>query len=57
MTVLSLLEASTYTKLLCSVRNGNYQWVWFTDIGLASVASLVNFPIREPKVTLAVPGF
>jgi len=30
--------------------NGNYQWMWYADIALASFASLVNLPIREAKV-------
>ncbi len=26
---------------------GNYQWMWYADIALASMAALVNLPIRE----------
>lgn len=26
---------------------GNYQWMWYADIALASLAALVNLPIRE----------
>jgi len=37
--------------------NGNYQWMWYADIALASLASLVNLPIREAKVARIVPGF
>ncbi len=29
--------------------HGNYQWMWYADIALASLASLVNLPIREAK--------
>jgi len=29
--------------------HGNYQWMWYADIALASLASLVNLPIREGK--------
>ena len=29
---------------------GNYQWMWYVDITLASLAALVNLPIREAKV-------
>jgi MFS family permease len=29
---------------------GNYQWVWYVDIALASLAALVNLPIREARV-------
>jgi MFS family permease len=32
---------------------GNYLWMWYADIVLASVAALVNLPIREQKITLA----
>lgn len=30
--------------------NGNYQWMWYADIALASMAALLNLPIREPRV-------
>jgi MFS family permease len=36
--------------------NGNYQWMWYADIALASLASLVNLPIREAKVIRAIPA-
>jgi MFS family permease len=36
--------------------NGNYQWMWYADIALASLASLVNLPIREAKVIRATPA-
>ena len=26
---------------------GNYQWMWYADIALSSLAALVNLPIRE----------
>jgi MFS family permease len=29
---------------------GNYQWMWYVDIALASLAAFVNLPIREAKV-------
>jgi MFS family permease len=29
--------------------NGDYQWMWLGDIGLATLAALVNLPIRETK--------
>jgi MFS family permease len=32
---------------------GNYQWMWYVDIALASLAALVNFPIREAKIVKA----
>ena len=31
-------------------RFGNYQWMWYADIVLASAAALVNLPIREDRV-------
>ncbi|HXH04355.1 MAG TPA: MFS transporter [Candidatus Competibacteraceae bacterium] len=34
------------------VRFGNYDWMWYTDILLASAAALVNLPIREQPVAL-----
>ncbi len=30
---------------------GNYDWMWYADIALASMAALCNLPIREAKVT------
>jgi predicted MFS family arabinose efflux permease len=30
--------------------DGNYMWMWYADIVLASLAALVNLPIREDKV-------
>lgn len=30
--------------------DGNYLWMWYTDIALASAAALVNLPIREEKI-------
>ncbi len=29
--------------------NGNYEWMWVGDIVLASLAAVVNLPIREAK--------
>jgi MFS family permease len=29
--------------------HGNYQWMWYADIALASLAAVVNLPIREAK--------
>jgi len=29
--------------------DGNYLWMWYTDIVLAALAALVNFPIKEAK--------
>jgi predicted MFS family arabinose efflux permease len=33
---------------------GNYQWMWYADIALATAAALVNLPIREAHPRLAV---
>jgi MFS family permease len=30
--------------------NGNFLWMWYADIALASAAALVNLPIREARV-------
>jgi MFS family permease len=30
--------------------DGNYMWMWYADIVLATAAALVNLPIREAKV-------
>jgi MFS family permease len=32
---------------------GNYQWMWYVDIALASLAALVNLPIHEAKIVRA----
>ena len=38
-------------------RTGSYDWMWYADIVLASLAALVNLPIREDKpVPAAVPA-
>jgi predicted MFS family arabinose efflux permease len=29
---------------------GSYQWMWFADMALSSLAALVNLPIREARV-------
>ncbi len=34
-------------------RTGSYDWMWYADIVLASLAALVNLPIREDKPVLA----
>jgi MFS family permease len=33
--------------------SGNYQWMWYADMALASLAALVNLPIREAHPRLA----
>jgi MFS family permease len=36
-------------------RSGNYNWMWYADIALATAAALINLPIREaqPKLVAA----
>lgn len=29
---------------------GNYEWMWYADIVLATLAAVANLPIKEPKV-------
>lgn len=38
---------------LAMSHDGNYLWMWYTDMALASAAALVNLPIREEKTSLA----
>jgi predicted MFS family arabinose efflux permease len=33
--------------------SGNYDWMWYADIALATAAALVNLPIREAHPKLA----
>ena len=35
---------------LAMAHDGNFLWMWYADIILASLASLVNLPIREEKI-------
>lgn len=37
---------------LVMAHDGNYTWMWYADIILASLAALVNLPIREDKVMI-----
>ena len=34
---------------IAMARHGDYQWMWYADITLASLAAFVNLPIREEK--------
>ncbi len=36
---------------LAMAHDGNYLWMWYTDILLAAFAALVNLPIREEKIS------
>jgi MFS family permease len=44
-----------YLGGIAVARTGNYGWMWYADIALASFAALINLPIREahPKVAAA----
>jgi predicted MFS family arabinose efflux permease len=37
---------------LAVAHDGNFLWMWYADIILASLAALVNLPIREEKILL-----
>ncbi|HWR42945.1 MFS transporter [Sporomusa sp.] len=37
---------------LSMAHDGNYMWMWYADIMLASLAALVNLPIREDKISM-----
>jgi hypothetical protein len=35
---------------LAFAKYGNYNWMWYVDILLATAAALINLPIREAKL-------
>ena len=37
---------------LAMAHDGNFLWMWYTDIVLAALAALVNLPIRENKISV-----
>ncbi|MEF8714082.1 MAG: MFS transporter [Accumulibacter sp.] len=39
---------------LVIVRFGDFGWMWYADMALATAAALVNLPIREARVTKAL---
>jgi len=39
---------------LAMAHDGNFLWMWYADIILASLAALVNLPIREEKIHAGV---
>ena len=41
---------------LSITRFGDYSWMWYADMVLASLAALVNLPIREAPVLKAIPA-
>jgi MFS family permease len=36
-----------YLGGIALAKTGNYQWMWYADMALASAAALINLPIRE----------
>ncbi len=38
---------------LALVEFGNYDWMWYADMALATAAALVNLPIREAPLRVA----
>jgi len=36
---------------LAFVSNGDYMWMWYADMALASLAAVFNLPIREARIT------
>jgi predicted MFS family arabinose efflux permease len=36
-------------------QQGSYLWMWYADAVLAAAAALVNLPIREARITPAIP--
>jgi MFS family permease len=38
---------------LAVASSGNYDWMWYADIALATAAALINLPIREAQPKLA----
>ena len=46
-----------YLGGIALARTGSYEWMWYADMALASMAALVNLPIREARVEpAAVPA-
>ena len=37
-------------------QSGNYDWMWYADIALATFAALCNLPIREAKMPQLLPA-
>lgn len=35
---------------------GNYQWMWYADMALATFAAVVCLPIKEQKMVRAIPA-
>jgi len=39
-----------YLGGIAIARTGNYNWMWYADMALATLAAIVNLPIREARV-------
>ena len=39
-----------YLGGIAITRTGNYQWMWYADMALATAAALINLPIREARI-------
>ncbi len=35
---------------------GNYDWMWYADMALAALATIINLPIREPAMKRLAPA-
>jgi MFS family permease len=42
-----------YLGGIALVSTGSYEWMWYADMGLAVIAALLNFPIREQPLRVA----
>src|SRR4029079_2289668 len=38
-----------YLGGIAIARTGNYNWMWYADMALATLAAIVNLPIREAR--------
>lgn len=45
-----------YLGGIAITRTGSYEWMWYADIALASLAALCNLPIREAAIPPALAG-
>ena len=43
-----------YLGGIALVHSGDYHWMWYADMALAAIASVVNLPIREPRIVAPV---
>ena len=45
-----------YLGGIALTRFGDYGWMWYADIALASLAAIANLPIREATVARPQPA-